>query len=238
MHKLRAIIVPVPEVRYAATKKPQGAKVMRKHLAVLATLAVFAFPLEAQQEKNVPEQARDTASSQVLTPENMAAMRESAKAIGALFGVEQPKPQAAQPSQQTQADPAQDHKTMADVADKALNMVGQATGVIASAVEKAAPRVWGIMVRQQYATAFASVITPWGLVLIMTIFLLIVRKKYPAESGDELLWVTTIIPSALILIFAVWGTMRIAGSIQLLINPEYYAIRDLLSMVLKTTPGY
>lgn len=45
-------------------------------------------------------------------------------------------------------------------------------------------------------------------------------------------FLTVIVPFFFCSIFAIWGCIVLKGSMLLLINPEYYAIRDLLLMIM------
>ncbi len=61
-------------------------------------------------------------------------------------------------------------------------------------------------------------------------------KREGITDNDEILahlWVTRIIPIVAAFLFTVWGFNRLSSSILLLINPEYYAIKELLEMILR-----
>lgn len=190
--------------------------------------------------------AQVDSTTPVLSAANVAEMREAAAVIGKMFGVEQQ--QTAQP-----AAPPQDtatKKTMADVADKALNMVSRATAQVAATVEKAAPEVWRIMIKQQYANSFSKIVLPWGLFLAGLVFMRVSRRMWvsreqrkgeiDSDYNDAVTarsvitrWLPTVWCVILTLV-AVPSTVR---AVKILINPEYYAIRDLLSMVLGSSTG-
>ena len=118
------------------------------------------------------------------------------------------------------------------------------------------------MVRQQYAKAIAGLVVPWGLILVLLIYMKLVKSGWvinpPTDSQgnpkdeskitqiekEEIsfsilarLIVTKVAPIVLCLICGVWGLVRLSSSILYLVNPEYYAVRDLLQMVLAPGSG-
>lgn len=125
-----------------------------------------------------------------------------------------------------------------EVIDKTLSMVKGAISGVADAIAKVAPHVWHIMVKQQYIKAVTEVILPWSL-FIMTIIAYYWQKKIwnlekVKGSGEEgYHWFFQYIaPSVLWVIFSIWGCIEISSSMALILNPEYYAIRDLMLMAL------
>ncbi|MDP3785195.1 MAG: hypothetical protein Q8R12_03950, partial [bacterium] len=63
-------------------------------------------------------------------------------------------------------------------------------------------------------------------------------KKQQESQHDTYwaaIWCKNIIPLVFGIIFTVWLVGEIAESTKIVINPEYYAIKDLLTIVLK--PG-
>jgi hypothetical protein len=192
-----------------------------------------------------PAPAKD-ASAGAFTPEERAQALEALKAIADKFGVQQPAPApAAQPAQPP-------GKTMADVADKALDISTKYIGQAASIIEKAAPRVWAIMIRQQYAKAIGNTLAPF-LWIIMIIAVTAVARHFwhfqvdpPPHNcrvdrcvgctGDEeqtaQIIVTLIIPIAATIIAGGFFIYSLAESSMYLVNPEYYAIKDLVQILL------
>lgn len=168
------------------------------------------------------------------------AAKQELQKVGEMFGV---KTSPATTAAKTEAKEA---VTMAQVADKALDMVGNAVGTIAGIVQKVAPEVWEIMVRQQYAVAISMLIGPFLFLLIDIMYVVVVKKywkKYPEEdeyffSGDPTVkgiraFLTTLVPGITAIIFTGVLAYRIGDAVPMLINPKYYAVRDLLQMLLK-----
>lgn len=142
-------------------------------------------------------------------------------------------------------------KNIPDIVDKALDKFGTAISVIYANVQKAAPKVWMIMMQQQYAKAISSLAGPvfWLIVLIFTYRHL--GKRWPA-SVDEIggsstsdkqfgYWFRVVITKGLPIFFIFIACcslfLRLRDASLLFINPEYYAIRDLLVLLLGSSHG-
>jgi hypothetical protein len=175
-----------------------------------------------------------------ISSEEMAEARQQLVTLSAMLGVIPPVVDAGQPVE---------HKTMADVADKALDRaMNMASGVVVSlskTLESVAPHVWRIMVVQQYAKAATNIIFPLSFVLLFS-FLMLVRAKmwkrpnqnessYWSDSYAAWFWVGNLLPMFCLSCSFLWLGANFADSVSYVINPEYYAIRDLLQMVLN--PG-
>jgi len=160
-----------------------------------------------------------------------------------VFGIEAEKPrtQTSQPQQQ----PAQ-KKTVADVADKGLDMVKQWVADAAITLNKVAPDVWRVMMKQQYAKAIADLIGPWGTFLLLLMYIAVMRKKWVLTQDKDInidketkiklstirAWIVYVIPIAFLFLAALFGLSYLSDSIKLLINPEFYALRDLILILL------
>lgn len=186
-----------------------------------------------------------------LSPQDEVKLRQQLGQLAGAFGIETKKPDAPVQSAQPAANPpAEEKKTMAEVADKALDMASGLVASVAATLQKVAPQVWRIMIKQQYANAAGYLIVPWGLVLLGVIYMSIIRSKWSApkpdadresrEDSEERAArqiITTALPLVIICLLGIWGVARLGDAIQRLINPEYYAIRDLLTMLLSSTGG-
>lgn len=160
-----------------------------------------------------------------------------------VFGIETPKTSAGQAQQQQQ--PVQ-KKTVADVADKGLDMVKQWVADAAITLNKVAPDVWRVMMKQQYAKAIADLIGPWGTFLLILVFIAVMRKKWVLTQDKDInidketkvklstirAWIVYVIPIAFLFLSALFGLSYLSDSIKLLINPEFYALRDLILILL------
>lgn len=186
--------------------------------------------------------AADTAS--LATAENAAAVKKGVEELGKLFAVEAP-PQKAEP-QKIEVDPAP-QKSMADVMDKAIDKVSDVVGAMAKAISNIAPEVWRIMVRQQYAKGIAFLIVPFLLTLVLVAGFFASKARYDhvislignpnnperADSDEAgFFWFLKIAFTVFIGLSFVWLANRITDAALFLINPEFYAIQDLLRMIL------
>jgi len=146
--------------------------------------------------------------------------------------------------------------TAADVADKALVMLGSAVGNIANKLKEISPEVWRIMVRQQYAKAAATLVYPlsWA---FGALFISVILRKFLWKTTDitarrEALKnrvyqdglddeqfihtiVTGVVPLLIVAIALIVTGYHAAEAISWVINPEFYAIRDIFILVLKPT---
>ena len=120
-----------------------------------------------------------------------------------------------------------DQKNMADVADKAIDKVTAGVEAVAKAVEKVAPHVWEILVRQ--ATTQGAVDLALGVALVVAavaLFIVCFRRLRSANSMDAsdcyaFVCLLVIVPLFLGVMMARSGGLRAA-------NPEYYAARELI----------
>ncbi|MBP6886018.1 MAG: hypothetical protein KBC02_02135 [Candidatus Pacebacteria bacterium] len=132
--------------------------------------------------------------------------------------------------------------TMADVADKVVSLGARAIAQAADSVEKVAPRVWGVMVRQQYAKAIGDLTVP-SIGFLITLIIFLRTKAYRIRcwstdsrvSTEEFFFAVLIV--ALVMITALWLAYALSNSVMYLINPEFYAFRDLLVMILNKGQG-
>lgn len=183
----------------------------------------------------------DGGATQAVSTDDATKIRDGVKALGQAFGVQPPAPA------QTQA-PAQPapQKSMTDIADKALDMFGGLVANISNTLEKIAPHVWRIMVRQQYAKAIADTTVPFLLLLMAIIYPFVFRKVwkrpepfyYQGQQTDEATtWIVfgTALPLIFGIAMTIWLANAFADSAKYIFNPEYYAVKDILTMILN--PG-
>ena len=221
---------------------------MRKSIRCLSVLAlvICIATLSFAQTPSAPASTTPATnqSMQPLTPEEEAHLREDAQLMLKVLGV---AGEADASSQQ----PGQ-HKTVADVLDKLLDMTSGFVVTTAARLEQVAPHVWRIMIMQQYAKAIGDMTVPWGLLILALIYMKIVNRAWKPKAPDGPLWndrdggptesgmkvfLGKFAPIFLGFIFAIWGLNNLSESIKLLINPEYYAIHDMLTMALGRTAG-
>lgn len=176
-----------------------------------------------------------TASSDVVPPEQAASIRSAVQNLGTIFGATDASPSPVQSS---------DHKSMGDVMDRALTMADSAITQVAQSLQAVAPDILRIFVRQQYAAAFSEFFLSGMIIVIPLLFRRGLLRTITTEGGmvKEIEWakddqaMTRLIVSIvcyLLAAFCALGSVTfLATAIAQLINPEYYAIRDLVHTVL------
>ncbi len=181
-------------------------------------------------------------TKQTFTDAEKAEVKKKVKDLSQLLDVEKTNPQTTSQTTGT-------NKSIGDVADRALGMVENAVGAISKSVEKVAPEVWEIMIRQQYAKAFSHIVGPLILMIISLFYTVIVKRYWPKWENyeKEEYWdsidgptnkglravLTTIIPGVIASACSINIANRIGDVVAMLINPKYYAIQDLVRMLLK-----
>ncbi len=139
-------------------------------------------------------------------------------------------------------------KTIADVADRALTMTEGMVGKLSKTLEQVAPEVWRIMYKQQYAKAVSMIVGPMLWIVVCILIMIIGTKVWITKAGlskmesdsngdYDFYFGLRLIGFQIIPAFVATVTALIFAStanqiVMLLINPEYYAIQDLLRMIL------
>lgn len=165
-----------------------------------------------------------------FTPEEKQQVLEALKVIQGQFGEQKAAPKQEAPKEQG--------KTVADVADKALDISTKYIGQVVGVLEKAAPHVWRVMVLQQYAKAIGTVIGPFLWLFFIPFLAFLVRyfwKISDRSSSDERstrTGITLVIPGVAFAIASGFFISGVMDSAMYIINPEYYAIKDLITMLL------
>jgi hypothetical protein len=176
-------------------------------------------------------------------------IRDAAQGLREVFGVEETAT-----GEQTKKPATTDSskKTIADVADKAVDMADRMVSKAAESLQKVAPDVWRIMIRQQYVKAISGPILPLTLLAIVLIYYKVLKKWIPDHNNSETLgspndpnnplvffWIVFQywIPVVCGIWFSIWFSMAMTESIKYLVNPEFYAVRDMLMMILNKGNG-
>lgn len=206
---------------------------MKSYLFILVLALVTAFTMPAFAG-TIDDDTPTQPVAGPLSAEDTTAVRTVIQEASKLFDVTPTPAPTPNKSASTSG------KSPVDVADRALDMIGNMVSVVAQKVEQAAPEVYRIMVLQQLAEA-ASTILIWGGLFL---FALIVQRKlgkrediprWEAANTDseKFAWMFGRgIPGFCVGLFGVLGTIQIGGAIKMVVNPQYYAIRDLLQMIL------
>lgn len=135
-------------------------------------------------------------------------------------------------------------KSMADVMDKGLDVLTGYVGTLEGVVSKFAPEVWRIMIKQQYAKAISYPLF-WGLMLLVPFGVnrlarsgFGVPKEMSLSEWDDkqnydgfMFAFTGFIPTVIGIIFAIIFLYNLTEGIMIAINPEYYALRDIIQLL-------
>jgi hypothetical protein len=200
---------------------------MNFNLKVLILSFVLMFSGVANaQESQLPIQ---------LTPEAKKGIELMAKG----FGLEAPAGATkATPELQKQTSANVGEKSVADVADRALNMVEQGSKYMEDHIKKVAPELWRIMVRQQYGTALGNLMLSlgWMIAAVLAHFFLGKMWALPANKDSEEHGARIVIVAIIPTVVGLWAFIvlmwTLGDSVKLLFNPEYYAVRDLVRVIL------
>ncbi len=204
-----------------------------RSLVVLAAAFIVAAPLIVQAQSSSPEVVVPSASAEALNAKELEALTSAVTMLQRSFAVDE-RGNKKEPS-------TEQSTTMADVADKVVNLGARAIAQAADSVEKVAPKVWGVMVRQQYAKAIGDLTVPFvGFLITLIIFVRTkafrIRVWHEERSSGEEFFLAVVIVVAL-MITALWLAYALSNSVMYLINPEFYAFRDLLVMILNKGQG-
>jgi hypothetical protein len=198
--------------------------------------ALFCFLFMTSMSANSFAQDAQSPAKSSINVDDVRQLGEQVKALKSLVS-DDPKPE---PKPEPKAEPAEQSKSMGDVADKALDMLGGAVGTVADTLKKIGPEVWRIMIIQQYANAARSLAGPL-FALIASLIVFFAARKSLAIKEDErgydhsdwrgfkrfLKGVTWFAPCLCALIVAI----NLSEAAAMLINPEYYALKDLLGLL-------
>lgn len=138
-------------------------------------------------------------------------------------------------------------KTFADVLDKGLDLFTVYATSLSDMLKKIAPEVFKIMVRQQYAKAIGSIFLWTFLPCLVFSFPFAFRRMMYGKGSDvkilsspdyegyynpdEFRVVMSWAIITLGFILSMVGLLNISQSVIILINPEYYAIKDMIEMI-------
>lgn len=205
-------------------------------VAIVAVAVMFSVNSYAEEQKVSPK-VEQVSKQLGITIEEATKLVDNMQELAQVMGLK-PAPAAEEKKDDSKK------ITGPEVANKALDMAGNAVSTISAQIEKAAPHVWRIMVKQQYANATAWIALPLGFFICGLVY----RKWTDSWKMQELrdddegidslssrelgitfvsvtMYVALVIPT-------LWLTVAVSFSIRHLVNPEYYAIRDMFQIVL------
>ena len=187
----------------------------------------------------------DVAVGQVVSQENAQEMRlqmaKMAKGLGLTVMDEQGNEVA--PASTDMAAVADKALEMADVRlDQLFEGTSALVGQLSDVMKNVAPEIWRIMIVQQYVKAIADLVLPACLFLVSLGFFLSFMKWWKPDFEkisyeDKGLVIAfhfcfaKLIPIVLMVIFSILTVCALNSSIKYAINPEYYAVKDIMIMI-------
>ena len=214
---------------------------MKRVMPVLFAMAVMfglVCSVSAQTAKSAPAKAETS-----LNEEDRQMLRDATQLLRDYFDEKKQKEMTESKGSKKKQEAKEEAKQtdMADVADKALGLLEKYIGKAEQAFKSVAPEVWRVMIKQQYANAVSGVLMPSALIMLLAIYVLVIKtlwKELPKADTDydtnwwARFWLIRMLPFVLFIILGIFFSFDLASSIKMLINPEYYAFRDLLQIVL------
>ena len=101
---------------------------------------------------------------------------------------------------------------------------------LASSLGVAAEHVYGILVRQQVAEGVTTLIM-FGVIYLILGIILVVSAKKSDFTYDCLANYIAVIAVILMVFAAVIGLLTLGGAIMKVMNPEYYAIKEIMDVI-------
>ncbi len=140
-----------------------------------------------------------------------------------------------------------DDLSWSSLGDRALGEGTRAVLAIAETIDEFDDDIWAIMVRQQYSVAIARLVVPWGLLLASLIVYLRLRSKRWLPEGDVVtenekkvaafsgFVYGRFFPLLSVGLFGIIALSATSNSLMQLINPYFYALRDIVGMLRSLT---
>ncbi len=186
---------------------------------IFASTLFFFSQLASAQAPQAPVQ---------LSPD----VKQGIELLAKSFGLESEKPVT------PEIDLKRSQKTTADVADKAINKVEEAVMYMEKHIKSVAPEVWRIMVRQQYGQAIGNLMFSLGWIIAAVVAHLFLNHawgettQHSKSDSEAYFFLVGVCPAVVGLIAFIFFMANMGESIKLLFNPEYYAVKDLIRVVL------
>ena len=139
-------------------------------------------------------------------------------------------------------------KSVADVLDKSIDVIAGYVGTLESVVTKYAPEVWRVMIKQQYAKAIGYPLFWLLMISLLLIYYRTMKKwfnvgkdfplfgvkdggNYYDDEDTARIVLCGVIPILLGAAFSVVFLSYLSEGIMILINPEYYALKDIIGFL-------
>lgn len=197
-------------------------------------VTVFSVsPVMAYDPVTEPDSsARSTTTTPSISPEEAQKIRAQLSELSKTLG-------NAPPTKDGKPTEAAVEKTMAGVADKALDMFVGVVGSVGDSLKKIAPDVWRIMIQKQYADAVCYVSVPFFIFIFIYVvggncqkwFMKIYHEDGQEHNDKVDARICSVIRTVLLTIVGLWLAIAAGVALRIVINPEYYAVKDLLNLI-------
>ncbi|KKR57974.1 MAG: hypothetical protein UU08_C0005G0018 [Candidatus Uhrbacteria bacterium GW2011_GWE2_40_58] len=217
----------------------QKEETMRRLTGVLFIIAIISTFLSTSLA--LADGDSSSTVGQAVSQEDAQAMREQMAIMAKSLGLKVTDPDGNEVTASA--------TDMAQVADKALDMANQRidqlidgtstlVGQLSVVMKNVAPEIWRIMITQQYVKAVADLALPLALLGVSALFCYLVTQKFIKKEDHEdnnaetaRLLIGWWIPVFVGLVFAMWSAIAFSNSVKYVINPEYYAVRDIMVLI-------
>lgn len=148
---------------------------------------------------------------------------------------------------------------MGDALDKGLDLAKGTVVYLAGKIEQVAPQLWRVLILQQYVKGATLLISPIGFLFLIMLYRHYLLKWWKPAPGDDDVeapifedgsrhddlplpthkgwrnFFAIVIPLACMVFGVIWLYSSMTDSAGYFINPNYYALRDII--VLVRNPG-
>jgi len=203
----------------------------RNTVAVLVCALTFAMGGNVlAQDAPTKNQGLEGLQLDFLPPAEQERMRAALQTE-----IERAVRQAAGEAEQRLTEQASDQLSAANVAERALDMLGTLATTASERIEAISPDVWRIMVRQQYANGIVLIAIPLLLALLLVVYWKAADKIIKDRDCREIF--AAAVPLLALIGVGIALAVCVPVAIARFVNPEYYAIADLLRMIMGGSGG-
>jgi hypothetical protein len=117
-----------------------------------------------------------------------------------------------------------------DVVNRSLDLLESFAGVASARMNEITPEVWRIMSRQQYITGARYCLVPVALIILGLVVVLLTFRRKGRDPRDRT--TARYLSVTLLIIIFITAIFLISHGVGLMLNPEYYVIRDILQMTI------
>ncbi len=215
-------------------------------MSAVVTLVLLLCVTVTAQTAQQPQQDQTSLGSVLDKLKDPESVKQLQQALSVLQEVAQTKAQVTKPG---------DHKSVGDALDKGLDMAKTTVVYLAGKIEQVAPKLWEVLKLQQYVKGATLLINPFGFLIVVLLYRHYVQKWWkplpvdnnpdsplfhestssedvplPTRKGWRSIF-TVAVPLASLVGGGIWFYSSITQAIGYFINPNYYALKDIIAMV-------